>query len=163
MTAHSRNYKGIDRMNDLPASLSHVSLKSIALELGMDRSHARRYVLNLGITPSKRRTADSGGQLTLTVSAAEAELIRSTRVEKGFGGAQSAVDNEAGFFYLIQLVPELDPRRIKLGFADNVSNGIVKLMKRSAQKSQSHAARYAAAWMPAIDFHSSNRRLSNTR
>ena len=109
-------------MNDLPASTGYVSLKSLAAELNMDRSHARRYELNLGITPAKRRTADSGGQLTLTVSAPEAERVRCTRTERGFTGAQTAVENEAGFFYLIQLIPELDPKRIKLGFADNVSN-----------------------------------------
>ncbi|MBX3422778.1 MAG: hypothetical protein KF752_14585 [Pirellulaceae bacterium] len=28
--------------------------KHFAVELGMDRSHARRYVLKLGITPQKR-------------------------------------------------------------------------------------------------------------
>jgi hypothetical protein len=74
-------------MNDVPANSRHVSLKALAVELGMDQSHARRYVLNLGITPAKRRTADSGGQLTLTVSAEEAELIRSTRTKQGFAGA----------------------------------------------------------------------------
>lgn len=109
-------------MNDLPDNPTHISLKALAVELGMDRSHARRYVLNLGIIPAKRRTADSGGQLTLTVSAPEAELIRRARSEQGFSGAQGAVENETGFFYVIQLVPELEPKRIKLGFADNVSN-----------------------------------------
>ena len=113
-------------MNDLPASASYVSLKSLAAELGMDRSHARRYVLNLGITPAKRRTADSGGQLTLMVSAAEAELVRNTRTERGFAGAQSAVENEAGFFYLIQLVPEAIPNRVKIGIADSVEKRLAE-------------------------------------
>ena len=62
----------------------YVSLKQLATELGMDRSHARRYVRNLGVTPAKRRTPDSGGQLTLTVSAQEAAFIRRTREEQGF-------------------------------------------------------------------------------
>jgi hypothetical protein len=88
----------------------------------MDRSHARRYVLSLGITPTKRRTPDSGGQLTLTVSGPEAALIRRTRAEHGFAGTQSSVENEVGHFYFIQLVPELDPKRVKLGFADSVPN-----------------------------------------
>jgi hypothetical protein len=79
-------------------------------------------VLNLGITPAKRRTPDSGGQLTLTVSSSEAALIRRTRTEQGFSGTHSPIENEVGFFYFIQLVPELEPRRIKLGFADNVAN-----------------------------------------
>jgi hypothetical protein len=39
----------------------YVSIKELAAELGMDRSHARKYVLNLGLAPVKRRTPDSGG------------------------------------------------------------------------------------------------------
>lgn len=31
------------------------------------------------------------------------------------------MQNEGGFFYIIQLIPELDPKRIKLGFADDVN------------------------------------------
>ncbi len=98
----------------------YVSLKELAAELGIDRSHARKYVLNLGLTPVKRRTPDSGGQPALTVSAAEADFVRRTRGEQGFLGSGSAVKTEAGFFYAIQLVPDLDPKRVKLGFADNV-------------------------------------------
>jgi len=104
------------------AESGHVSLKALAAELGMDRSHARRYVLNLGITPTKRRTPESGGQLALTVSASEAALIRRTRDEQGFSATQRPVENEIGYFYFIQLVPEFDPRRIKLGFADSVQS-----------------------------------------
>jgi len=52
-----------------------VSLKQLAAEVGMNRSHARRYVLALGLTPTKRRTADSGNQLTLTLTASEAEYV----------------------------------------------------------------------------------------
>lgn len=109
-------------MTSVTSESGHVSLKALAAELGMDRSHARRYVLNLGITPIKRRTPDSGGQLTLTVSGPEAALIRRTRAEQGFSGTQRPVENEVGHFYFIQLVPELDPKRIKLGFADSVPN-----------------------------------------
>jgi len=98
-----------------------VSLKALAAELGMDRSHARRYVLRLGVTPQKRRTPQSGGQLTLTVSADEAEFIKSRRNEQGFLDSMKPVQIEAGYFYIIQLVPELDPKRIKLGFAEDIN------------------------------------------
>lgn len=104
----------------------YVSIKELAAELGMDRSHARRYVLNLGLEPVKRRTPDSGGQPTLTVSSEEADFIRRTRKEQGFLGSAKAVTTEAGFFYAIQLVPDLDPNRIKLGFADNVETRLAQ-------------------------------------
>jgi hypothetical protein len=97
-----------------------VSLKQLAGELGMDRSHARRYVLRLGVTPHKRRTPDSQNQLTLAVSTHEAELIRGKRREAGFLESAKPVFKEIGVFYVIRLVPELDPRRLKLGFADDL-------------------------------------------
>lgn len=97
-----------------------VSLKQLAGELGMDRSHARRYVLRLGVTPHKRRTPDSQNQLTLAVSTPEAELIRAKRQEAGFLESTKPVFTEVGMFYVIRLVPELDQRRLKLGFADDL-------------------------------------------
>lgn len=98
-----------------------VSLKQLAVELDLDRSNTRKYVLKSGIQPHRRRTADSGGQLTLALTAEEAEAIRSKRSEEGFLGSHKPVVKEFGVFYLIQLVPELDPRRIKLGFADDMA------------------------------------------
>lgn len=92
----------------------------------MDRSHARRYILRLGVEPKKRRTPDSGGQLTLTVSADEASYILRARKEQGFLGSSKPVENEVGQFYIIQLIPELDPTRVKLGFADDVNTRLAQ-------------------------------------
>lgn len=86
----------------------------------MDRSHARRYVLRQGIQPHKRRTPDSQNQLTLAVTPEEADRIRNKRREEGFLDSQKPIASEVGVFYVIQLVPELDPHRIKLGFADDL-------------------------------------------
>jgi len=97
-----------------------VSIKRLAVELGLDRSNTRKYVLKSGIQPHKRRTPDSGGQLTLALSAQEAEFVRSKRLEEGFLGLNRPAVKESGLFYVIRLVPELDPRRIKLGFADDI-------------------------------------------
>ena len=118
----------------------YISLKQLAGELGMDRSHARRYVLNLGVTPVKRRTPESGVQLTLTVSAQEAEFIRHTREEQGFLDSQKPVANETGFFYAIQLVPELAPGRIKLGFADGVE------LRLAQHRTSAPTARLLKSW-----------------
>jgi hypothetical protein len=104
-----------------PMAEEYVSLKRLAEEIGMDRSHARRYVLKLGITPHNRRTPDSRGQLTLAVDQDEAELIRQKRREEGFIGDSKPVAKNVGEFYIIRLVPELDDRRVKMGFADDLS------------------------------------------
>lgn len=99
------------------AAAEFVSIKKLAEQLGMDRSHARRYVLKLGFHPKKRRTADSANQLTLTLTASEAEAALSRRREMGFLNSGRPLNNEHGVFYVVQLIPELDPKRLKLGFA----------------------------------------------
>jgi len=101
----------------------YVSLKELANRLGMNRSHARRYVLRLGFKPVKQRTVGSGNQLSLSVTRGEADEIVQRREEQGFSHlSRVVVDNESGWFYAIQLVPDLDPRRIKLGFAADVGD-----------------------------------------
>ena len=103
-----------------------ISIKHLAEKLGMDRSHARRYVLKLGFKPQKRRTADSGSQLTLTVTTEEADTILKHRMEQGFTSEGRPVEPDAGVFYLIQLVPELDPKRIKMGFANDINERLAQ-------------------------------------
>jgi len=107
-------------------SVEFVSLKQLADELGLDRSNTRKYVLRHGVHPHKRRTPDSGNQLTLTISVPEAEYIRTKRAEEGFLGTSKPVSKEVGVFYVVQLVPELDPRRIKTGYADDLSSRLAQ-------------------------------------
>lgn len=102
------------------ATSDYISIKQLASELGMDKSHARRYILNLGIQPHKRRTPESQNQKTLAVFTDEAEIIVNRRREEGFIKFNKAISSEIGFFYVIQLIPELDSKRIKLGFADSL-------------------------------------------
>ena len=104
----------------------YISIKHLAEKLGMDRSHARRYVLKLGFKPEKRRTADSASQLSLTVTSDEAESILKHRQAQGFTAEGKPVSTEYGVFYVIQLVPELDPKRIKLGFAIDLNDRLVQ-------------------------------------
>jgi hypothetical protein len=100
----------------------YISIKNLAEELGMDRSHARKYVLKLGIIPKKRRTEDSANQLTLTVTLDEAKRIKENRLEQGFNSERKVLNNEYGYFYIIKLVPELDPKRIKLGYTNDLKD-----------------------------------------
>lgn len=60
-----------------------VPLKALAEELGMDRSHLRRFVLSLGIEPERIRTEDSRNQLTLALSDIDAERVRDERMNDG--------------------------------------------------------------------------------
>lgn len=63
---------------------SHISLKQLAAEIGMDRSAARRYILRLGIAPVKRRTGDSGFQIALTVTKSQGQAIKLARASDGY-------------------------------------------------------------------------------
>jgi hypothetical protein len=118
----------------------YVSIKELARRLGMDRSHARRYVLKLGYSFHKRRTPDSANQLTLCVTSAEAEEIASRRAEKGFTASTVAALSNVGVFYVIQLVPDLDPRRLKLGFAETLEHRL------SQHRTAAPTARVLRAW-----------------
>jgi hypothetical protein len=103
-----------------------VPLRILARELRVDRSHFRRYVLRLGITPQKRHTADSGNKLVVTVTSKEAECIRAARRQQGYDLPAGEADETVGVFYVVQVVPELDPNRIKLGFAEDATNRLAQ-------------------------------------
>jgi len=117
-----------------------ISIKELANRLGMDRSHARRYVLRLGYAFHKRRTQDSGGQLTLCVSTSEADEIVSQRVGQGFTASTVIAVSDVGIFYVIQLVPELDPKRLKLGFAESIDQRL------SQHRTVAPTAKVLRAW-----------------
>ena len=104
----------------------YVSLKELAIRLGMDRSHARRFLKKIGIPTHKRRMPDSNNQACLTVTEEQAERITEIRKNEGYLGTYKSVQMESGVFYVIAIVPELDSRRIKLGFSMDVNSRIVQ-------------------------------------
>ena len=118
----------------------YVSIRDLAKRLGMDRSHARRYVMKLGYSFHKRRTPDSGSQLTLCVTSAEADEIASQRAGKGFTDSTVVAISDVGVFYVIQLVPDLDPKRLKLGFAESLEQRL------SQHRTAAPTARVLRAW-----------------
>jgi hypothetical protein len=104
-----------------------ITLKELAKRLGLTRSHARKYVQKVGrihgFAGRKVHTRDSGaGPAPLTFSKEEAEIILRERQHTFGTDSKPAqeVQGDTGYFYIIQLVPDLDPKRIKLGFATNV-------------------------------------------
>lgn len=96
-----------------------VLLADLAKELGLDRSNMRKYAIKHGFSFLQVRTPESRGQITLALTEQEAEAIRELRSKQGFQPGQPGqpVENGFGWFYLVQIAPDLDPRRIKLGFA----------------------------------------------
>lgn len=97
-----------------------VSMKEVARRLGMDRTHARRYVLRLGYRWRKMR--EKNGQLANALTEDEVVAVLEARQEEGFAFAREAREalEVIGVFYAIQLIPDLAPQRIKIGFATSL-------------------------------------------
>ena len=101
-----------------------ILLKTLADELGLDRSNMRRYVIKNGVEFLRVRTLDSRGQLTLALTPEDAETIRELRRTQGYTAkgrvGKPVLSDNGGWFYIIQLVPDLEAERVKLGYASDV-------------------------------------------
>lgn len=99
-----------------------VLVSDLADELGLDKSNLRRYIKNQGIKMIRVRTRHTRGQLTLALTKENAKAVREARRAQGYltkdeSEPASISVNGTGYFYAVQLVPELLPERVKLGFA----------------------------------------------
>lgn len=122
-----------DQISDVPEDLvsDRIAIPELADELQCRKQTLFKIAKRLGITPVKRRDADRRNQLVATVTPAEALAIRSELLTKVKTVVESGVDVEQlitgnGFFYLMQLEPEHDPGRIKLGFTTDIDGRLRK-------------------------------------
>ena len=100
-------------------SADFVTLRQIAEDIGMDRSHLRRFVIDSGIEAFKVRIQESQNQQTLAVSCEDAEKIKNLRRDFTADPVRPVAETD-GYFYMIRLVPELAPSRIKFGFTNSL-------------------------------------------
>ena len=103
-----------------------ISVIEAAKRLGKHRKSLPRILKRLGITPSSERRSEHGGQATAFITLDDFEML-SQYVSDGEccvasenGRDTSSPSPDQGFFYVIQLEPELDPGRFKVGFAVNL-------------------------------------------
>jgi hypothetical protein len=112
--------------------MATVTLREMTENLGLDRSNGRKWLLEaskrLGLAPVKVRTSSGRGQMALAWSADDAKRLIDHRITQGYavgGGTAGVSDNNGqGTFYMLRIVPELCPRRIKAGFADSLEQRI---------------------------------------
>lgn len=103
-----------------------ISVIDAATQLGIPyRQTLFKIIKRLGFSPVKQRTSGHGNQLVSYITSDDLELIRKhlsqKRPDTKGGEASSEQQIDRGVFYLIQLEPEHDPGRFKVGFASNMS------------------------------------------
>lgn len=106
----------------------YISIIELASEFGIHPSQAHRSVASLGIRPTRRRLSNKGQAVSI-ITLDEAELVRRARYGEGVVVkfvAPSGTPIESGYFYIIRLVPDLDPRRLKFGFAVSVDTRLAE-------------------------------------
>lgn len=113
------------------AGQSGISLSELADELQCHKQTLFKLVKRLGIIPTKHRDPDRGNQLVSVITAEEALSVRREILSRGNSATEAGVDEEisvaeTGRFYLIQLEPEHDPGRIKLGFTTDTDERLRK-------------------------------------
>jgi hypothetical protein len=119
-----------------PETEERVAIVDLADDLQVRKQRIFKILPRLGIRPTQRRELSRGNQNVATVSLNEAAVIRAEIMEYSgapiSGGAQplggSAVfySDDFGFFYLIQLEPDHDPGRFKVGFTMDLDGRLQK-------------------------------------
>jgi hypothetical protein len=102
-----------------------IALGELADELGIYKQTVFKIANRLGIQTVKRREPTRGNQLIAFVTETDAAAIRDKVTEGRRSTVQSTSDNvefapDEGWFYLIQLEPEHDPGRYKVGFTTDL-------------------------------------------
>jgi hypothetical protein len=107
-----------------------VKIAEIATRLGVDLTTVRRLIARESDSLKIELHRGKGDKLLLTKDDAE-RLVASYEARRGPVSASADATDAAkydryGYFYLIQLVPEALPNRVKIGFADNVDKRLAE-------------------------------------
>lgn len=119
-----------------------VGIPEIAKRLKMDSSNVRRLIAresdNLGLELHRGK----GDKFLLSREDADRLIAsyESRRATVERPGEDSSKYDRFGFFYLIQLVPEALPNRVKIGFADDVEKRLTE------HRTAAPTARLLKAW-----------------
>lgn len=104
-----------------------VFLANLANQIGMERSNARKYILDHGFQFTKIRCLAKNNAMMLALSAEDAEAILAQRQRDGFMDGSAAVPetNGHGLFYVVQPLPQIDPTRLKFGFTTSLEQRLL--------------------------------------
>jgi len=101
-----------------------VSVKSIAKQMGVDPSSARKHIVkhkkHLGISTQMIRFSGARNQKGLALSEKDAKALMAYREESGFSAEKPVKKQSGGVFYCVQPLPAEMPNRIKIGFTTDL-------------------------------------------
>jgi len=102
-----------------------ISVIDAANKLGIRKQQLFKVIKRLGISTTKHKSSDHRGQPISYISNNDFDLIVNEYVNtSGYGDGEGTVKTseqlDHGVFYLIQLEPDHDPGRFKVGFASNM-------------------------------------------
>jgi hypothetical protein len=109
---------------------TRVTIADVADELQAHRPTIFKIVRRLGIETLKRRDENRGNQMVDTIAVSDVDQVRKALVvgRRSVGeDSQGAVgDGMVGYFYVVQLEPNHDPGRFKVGFSTDMDGRMAK-------------------------------------
>lgn len=98
-----------------------ISVIDVAKSLGKQKAHIFKILGRLGIETIKERNSAAKGQKIAYITTDDYDRIKEYLAGVSNDAATATLQPDVGgVFYLIQLEPEHDPGRFKLGFATNI-------------------------------------------
>lgn len=101
-----------------------ISIVDLARQLGKRKQTVFKILRRMRIEPKRLKSSDGRGQLLSYITAAESRLIAAevrvkldTQGDEAEASPTAVLADEQGVFYLLELEPEHDPGRFKVGFA----------------------------------------------
>lgn len=111
----------------------YVSIKDMAKRLGIDPTTVRRLIerfgSQLGIAVQRGRGSTSNAKWTHYLTREDAERLAAFyETRQGVRAEEERADSfqAFGFFYVIQLVPEALPNRVRIGYTDNLEKRLAE-------------------------------------
>lgn len=106
-------------------STKTIAMGELADELGIYKQTVFKIANRLGIQTVKRRDRSRGNQVIAVVTETDANAIRDEVVQGRRSRVQDSADAvefapDEGWFYLMQLEPDHDPGRFKVGFTTDL-------------------------------------------
>jgi predicted Fe-S protein YdhL (DUF1289 family) len=102
---------------------NYISVIDVAKEVGKAKQTVFKVPKRLDIESQKMRGPDNRGQLIAYITQEEFTLVKA-EIQNMRGGKSDASESEIpelGVFYVVQLEPDHDPGRFKVGFASNMA------------------------------------------